>query len=114
MIGRRAGDDLRADDPVNDALAAAQITVEGRVQGVGFRDYTQRRATDLGLSGYVLNLADGRVRVHAEGPRMALEALVRDLERGPRASRVERVALAWSAASGRHATFDIVEREPRA
>jgi acylphosphatase len=97
---------------VNDALAAAQITVEGRVQGVGFRDYTQRRATDLGLSGYVLNLADGRVQVHAEGPRPAIEALARDLERGPRAARVARVAVAWGEASGRHARFAIVGGEP--
>lgn len=96
------------------ARVATELIVEGRVQGVGFRDYVQRRASLLGLTGYVMNLKDGRVRVHAEGPREALEALQRDLEKGPPLSRVERVAARLVPATGRFAGFDIryAEFEP--
>ncbi|HEU0139105.1 MAG TPA: acylphosphatase, partial [Bryobacteraceae bacterium] len=43
--------------------------MRGRVQGVGFRDFAQRAASDLSLNGYVKNLDDGRVEVYAAGPR---------------------------------------------
>jgi acylphosphatase len=86
---------------------AAEITIEGLVQGVGFRDFTQRHAAALGLGGWVMNLPDGRVRVWAEGSRDAIESLVRHLERGPRRARVDRVAMAWREPSGGSPTFSI-------
>ncbi len=89
------------------ARVAADLIVAGQVQGVGFRAYAQRRASLLGLTGYVVNLRDGRVRVHAEGPREAIEELVRHLEKGPPLSRVERVEVRWGAASGRFTGFDV-------
>jgi acylphosphatase len=88
-------------------LNAADITVEGLVQGVGFRDFTRRQARELGLSGYVLNVRDGRVRIRAEGEREAIEALVRALEQGPRLARVERVELRWCEATGAWRTFSV-------
>jgi acylphosphatase len=91
----------------NGSRTAAEILVEGRVQGVGFRNYAQRRGAHLGLSGFVMNLRDGRVRVHAEGAREVIEELVRVLEKGPPLSRVERVAVRWLPSSGRFAGFDV-------
>ena len=88
-------------------IAAAEIAVQGRVQGVGYRDYTQRRAAHLGLAGYVMNASDGRVLVRAEGPRPAIEALVRALESGPRLARVEHVSVRWLPAADGLAGFDI-------
>ncbi len=88
-------------------MMAAEIVVEGRVQGVGFRAFAQRKATVLGLSGYVMNLRDGRVRVRAEGPRETIEDLVRDLQKGPPLSRVERVSVTWLPPTGRFASFGI-------
>ena len=94
--------------------AAVEIIVEGQVQGVGYRDYARRRASGLGLAGYVMNLKDGRVRVHAEGAREVIEELMRQLEKGPPLSRVERVTTRWLPPTRRFASFDVryAEFEP--
>jgi acylphosphatase len=43
------------------------VLVSGRVQGIGYRNFTRKKALELGLSGYAENLPDGRVEVVAEG-----------------------------------------------
>lgn len=73
------------------AEASLHALVSGRVQGVGFRWHTHARARELGLRGWVANLADGRVEVYAEGEASDLDALVAWLHRGPGAARVEKV-----------------------
>jgi acylphosphatase len=88
-------------------MMAADIVVEGRVQGVGFRGYAQRKAAALGLQGYVMNTRDGRVRVRAEGERETIEELVRDLQKGPPLSKVARVGVTWLAPTGRFGSFGI-------
>jgi acylphosphatase len=65
--------------------------VRGRVQGVGYRDYAQRAASALGLTGYVRNLDDGRVEVCAAGPPDKLSDLAAALRKGPRFSDVRGV-----------------------
>ncbi len=87
--------------------SAAELLVEGHVQGVGYRDYVRRRAALLGLAGWVMNQRDGRVRVRAEGPRAVIEELVHALEKGPPLSRVERVDVRWTAPTGRFAGFGV-------
>lgn len=84
-----------------------EVLVEGQVQGVGYRDFVQRRAGRLGLTGYVMNLPDGRVRVRAEGPHEKIEELIRELEKGPPLARVEKVSVTWRPPSGRFASFGI-------
>jgi acylphosphatase len=91
----------------SDSIAAADILIEGRVQGVGYRAFVERRAAPLGLVGYAMNLADGRVRVHVEGDRAAIERLIVDLARGPRLARVERTDVTWTAPSGRFSDFGV-------
>ena len=63
----------------------------GRVQGVFFRDSTQRKATGLGLTGSAINLADGSVRVIAQGNEVEINELLNWLQVGPEMSVVERV-----------------------
>jgi DNA ligase D-like protein (predicted 3'-phosphoesterase) len=58
------------------------------VQGVGFRDATRRRASELGVQGWVRNAGDGAVAVHAEGEASAIETLIDFLGRGPRGADV--------------------------
>ncbi|MBM4183404.1 MAG: acylphosphatase [Gemmatimonadetes bacterium] len=65
--------------------------VVGRVQGVGFRQWTHRTATRLGVSGTVRNLPDGSVEVRAHGAAEVLSELETALRRGPIAARVDRV-----------------------
>jgi acylphosphatase len=80
--------------------------VHGRVQGVGFRVFVARRAGELGLRGYARNLSDGvSVEVVAEGPRVALDALLGALHIGPSGAFVERVDASWGQASGAYSGF---------
>lgn len=65
--------------------------VEGRVQGVGFRWFVQRVATERKLAGCVKNLYDGAVEVYAIGSERQLDEFRADLERGPTGARVSRV-----------------------
>ncbi len=81
--------------------------VYGYVQGVGFRQHTQRRARGLGLRGYVRNRGDGAVEVVAEGPRQAVEELYTWLQRGPAMADVSHVDAEWGAATGEWALFEV-------
>lgn len=65
--------------------------VQGRVQGVGFRWFVHREASELELRGWVRNTEDGDVEVVAAGGETDLEELRASLRRGPRGSRVDRV-----------------------
>jgi acylphosphatase len=67
------------------------VMVSGRVQGVGFRDATQRRAHALCLSGWVRNRTNGAVEVYANGDAAALTAFAQWLRQGPPLARVDRV-----------------------
>lgn len=84
---------------------AAEILVEGRVQGVGYRAWVERHAERLGLVGYVMNLEDGRVRAWVEGERSVIEQLLRVLEQGPRLARVTRMEVRWAAATQQYPSF---------
>jgi len=92
--------------------AARAFLVEGVVQGVGFRPFVWRLATDLGLVGRVRNAA-GRVEVEAAGSTGALDAFARRLRTdAPPRARVERVTvlpLDVEAATGLPTAFEIDE-----
>jgi acylphosphatase len=81
--------------------------VQGRVQGVFFRDSTRTEARALGLTGYVRNLPDGTVEVVAEGPREELEKLQGLLKIGPPSARVEAVEAQWQQATGEFDRFEV-------
>ena len=61
----------------------ARVIVEGRVQGVWFRDSTRREAASLGVAGWVRNLPDGRVEAVFEGEPESVAGMVAWSARGP-------------------------------
>ena len=88
-------------------LASVQAIVYGRVQGVFFRAFVSRQATELGLAGYVRNTPERTVEVQAEGERNKLEKLIEHLKVGPPAAKVEKVAINWSDYDGNYSSFSI-------
>jgi acylphosphatase len=87
MVPAMHRDQAGADQPLS-----IMVLVQGRVQGVGFRDFTRREAQKLDVGGWVRNEPDGTVRALLQHPRMeTLEQLVARLRSGPPASRVTAV-----------------------
>ena len=82
--------------------------VRGRVQGVGMRWWVRSRALELGLAGWAENLADGRVKVVAEGTKDACVQLLELLGGGDTPGQVSHVTHRWDTPAGGLAGF--VER----
>jgi acylphosphatase len=89
------------------AKIAKKFLVKGRVQGVGYRYFADRVASELGLFGYVKNLWDGNVEVYAIGESVAVEELKRQLAEGPRSARVTGVEESDAAVDKRYNRFAI-------
>lgn len=68
------------------------VRIEGRVQGVGYRAWTESAALDLGLAGWVRNRHDGAVEAVFQGGADAVAEMLRQCEDGPLYARVARVA----------------------
>ncbi len=84
-----------------------RVTLTGRVLGVSFRSQTQRKATRLGLTGYVCSAAGRSVQVVAEGPEEELEILLAWLREGPGKAVVEDSEVLWEPADGTLGRFTI-------
>lgn len=85
----------------------AHILVRGRVQGVGYRAFAARVATQRRLVGGVRNLDDGRVELDVEGAQDLIEGLVAELHVGPPAARVTAVIVEWNPPSDRFTDFQV-------
>ena len=70
-------------------IVSFHAVVRGQVQGVGFRYFARQRAEAHGVSGFVRNLPDGSVELHAEGPPAGLSAFEADVRPGPSFGRVD-------------------------
>lgn len=76
---------------MENATVSVSAHIIGKVQGVGFRAWTRRVATDLNLTGWVANDSDGSVRAIFTGSTEAVDAMLERIGVGPAAARVERV-----------------------
>ncbi|NDZ83801.1 MULTISPECIES: acylphosphatase [unclassified Streptomyces] len=82
--------------------------VRGKVQGVGFRWFTRANALRIGgLTGFALNLEDGRVQVVAEGPRERCDLLLEWLRSSDTPGRVDGVTEIWDTPRGIYQSFEI-------
>ncbi len=77
--------------------SAVHIVVHGPVQGVFFRASTQSKASEHSLTGWVRNLPDGTVEIHAEGEKESLDRFIEWCRQGPPAANVQRLDLDWVA-----------------
>jgi acylphosphatase len=85
----------------------AHVWISGRVQGVSFRWYTQRKALELGLTGWVQNLWDGRVEAVFEGPERNVRQAVQWCHTGSPSAWVENVQVSYEGASDEFFSFRI-------
>lgn len=79
---------------------AVRVLVSGRVQGVWFRDSCRTEAAQLGVAGWVRNLADGRVEAWLEGPPAAVDRVVEWCREGPPRARVDGVEVLAEQTTG--------------
>ncbi|MBI3402693.1 MAG: acylphosphatase [Acidobacteria bacterium] len=89
---------------------ARRYLITGRVQGVGFRVFTEAAACREGIHGWVRNLTDGPgegVEAVAEGEADAIERFERSIRQGPRGARVDRVEIEITVPNGHAVGFAI-------
>ena len=82
--------------------------IYGRVQGVGFRQSTQKKAQTLGLGGWVRNCENGSVELVAAGEQVAVQALVDWLEQGPLLAEVTQLEINPFASLELFETFKVM------
>ncbi|MFN3487076.1 MAG: acylphosphatase [Planctomycetota bacterium] len=76
-------------------MVRAHLFISGLVQGVFYRATCQREAQARGLSGWVRNLPDGRVEAVLQGPREAVEDMIRWCAKGPPRAQVSKIDLTY-------------------
>jgi acylphosphatase len=89
------------------AVHAKQITVQGRVQGVGFRYFVQHAGNRLGLTGNVRNCPDSAVEIVVEGDAGKIAEFIKQVEKGPSLARVQRVDVIDIPIQGVYGSFSI-------
>ena len=91
-----------------DQLQAYHVYVSGKVQGVYYRASTAKKAQLLGLSGWVKNLADGRVELFAQGDAESLEKLLNWCKKGPMLAKVSNVECEVAQLDEKMAQFEVM------
>jgi acylphosphatase len=89
------------------AVVRVKVLIDGRVQGVNFRWYAQRKAKSLGLRGWIRNLSDGRVEALFEGEETTVSEALEWCKRGPPQARVDTVAVRYEEPEGRFSDFQV-------
>jgi acylphosphatase len=74
-------------------MVSKHIIVSGQVQGVGFRNYTQTAAKNLGIVGWARNLYSHEVEILAKGTLVTMEAFISQVRKGPSRSKVDKLEI---------------------
>lgn len=90
------------------SLLELQATVEGRVQGVGFRATVKLYARQLHLKGIVFNTADGNVKIFAQGPSKDLAKLMELLQQNSGSALIEKVTVEYKPITKEYEDFTIL------
>ena len=86
----------------------ALLKITGKVQGVFYRDSSQEKAQQLGLSGYAKNMQDGSVEALVQGEEGAIKAFVDWAAQGPPSAEVKNVEVKWQSPTGAITGFDVL------
>ena len=84
-----------------------QVVISGRVQGVGFRYFTQQTARRLGLTGWVKNRPDGAVEALFEGERGDIEQALDACRQGPPGGAVDKLQVDWQQTAPEFIGFSV-------
>ena len=103
MILRRSYDNFKMDME----KVRARVIIEGRVQGVFFRQYTQEMAFRLDVKGWVKNRRDGCVEAVFEGDKERVDQIIQWCHRGPSEAKVIKVHHLWEEYRGEFEDFSI-------
>lgn len=93
---------------MTDAVRTIHVRIEGRVQGVGYRLWTQREAARLALRGWVRNRRDGTVEAVFQGSDTSVSIMIQRCKAGPHGSHVSRVDVLGEGV-GAFASFEVRE-----
>ncbi|MFZ5932718.1 MAG: acylphosphatase [Patescibacteria group bacterium] len=85
----------------------AHVYIEGRVQGVFYRDWARKMAESFGLVGWVRNLEDGRVEAVFEGEKETVKEMVERCKKGSLAAKVTHIDVIWEKATGESRNFQV-------
>lgn len=88
-------------------MKSVHVIIKGRVQGVGFRNWTYHTAQDLGVGGWVRNLPDGSVEACFEGEETNVNAMLEAAKRGPAYAKVTDLIVAEAASVEEFQDFQI-------
>lgn len=85
----------------------AHVFISGRVQGVFYRTWARKAASELGLVGWVMNLSDGRVEAVFEGKKEDIQEMIKRCRQGSRVASVDNINVNWEKAKGEFEDFEI-------
>jgi acylphosphatase len=80
-------------------MKRVRILIEGRLQGMNFRYYTQQQAQKLGLAGFVRNLSDGRIEIDAQGDDESVEQMLAWCQDGPQSAHLKSILFRYDEPS---------------
>ena len=83
------------------------LLIEGKVQGVFFRNHTKEKAIQEGVYGWVKNLPDGRVEAIFEGDHLSVQRIIEFCRTGPIGSRVKKVEVTNEMYLGEYDDFSV-------
>ncbi len=87
-------------------MISRRLRIVGLVQGVFYRESMRQRATQLGITGWVRNCADGSVEAVVQGDALAVGQMIEWAQRGPESARVDNIDVETVGDNVHHTTFD--------
>ncbi len=89
-------------------LKKIHLLISGKVQGVFYRVNTKNKADELGLTGWVKNIPDGKVEVLAEGKERGLKEFIKWCYNGSKGAKVDKVEVEWRDYENKFDNFKIL------